>query len=763
MKRDLVWLFLLLTAVYTLTYSGVFHSDDERSVAAAADSLVTQGTLTIDQLRWNQDASGGIGKYGLDGHLYSKYGWGASLAVAPFAAAAAMLPGLGSTQAENLLNILVTALTGVLVAACAARMAVGRRAALALGLLFGLATLAWPYAKTLFGEPISGLLLLAAFHQLLTYRDEGGWRPLALAGVALAAAVAVKTANAAAIPVFALQLAVYLWRAPERRSLRSYVARLVAAGAVMAAPVVVAGLVTLWYNFARFGDALDAGYLAIERFSGRLDQGIPGLLLSPGRGLIFYVPLVWLLVPALPAFWRKWRAEAIVILLLAVSQTLLYARWHVWFGGWCWGPRFLAPLMPFLVLLLGVWLERTWRDPSARLARAGVVAVAGLSVAVQVLGLSVDFNMYLRTLLNQRPELGAGIAYLTVDNPAYSPLLGQLGLLKPGNLDFAWLHTSDSTASVDWSILLPALAFVAAAAALPWVAARLRSWRLPAVGVTLLGIFALWQSAAWGTGAGRYGPVANDYAAIFDLVGEQAHPGDAMLFVAPERSDLLLNAGSLRLPVYAPLQKKWPLAAREVAMMGQAARAGGRLWVVTEDLPDAGSGYEHWLGLEAGKLWDREVGPALISLYAIPPVGMPAAPAEQVNRRFGDALALEGYTLWPWPARRGRTLFVTLYWRAAERPPADYRVSVRLYGSEGRSLSAPALYQRDAAPADGFAPTSGWSPGQRVVDRRALIVPAALPAGTATLAILMYDPVTGAALSLDDGGQAVWAALAVEP
>ena len=112
MSRRELWVLLLLAAVYTLTYSGVFHSDDEMSVAAAAESLVKRGSLAIDQLRWNQDLSAGIGKYGLDGHLYSKYGWGASLALAPLYLAARALPSLGNAQAANLLNIFVTALTG---------------------------------------------------------------------------------------------------------------------------------------------------------------------------------------------------------------------------------------------------------------------------------------------------------------------------------------------------------------------------------------------------------------------------------------------------------------------------------------------------------------------------------------------------------------------------------------------------------------------------------------------------------------------------
>lgn len=770
MSRRELALVLFLLAVYTLSYSGVFHSDDEMSVAAAAESLVKQGSLSIDQLRWNQDLSGGIGKYGADGHLYSKYGWGASVAAVPLALAALVLPSLGSVQAAMLLNAFVTALTGLLVLRCARRLGATGGQATALALIYGLATLAWVYAKFFFGEPLSGLALLAGFYFLLCYRDEERTRDLALAGLAVALAVAVKTANATAVPVLWLQLAWYEWQRVGRDGrlpLSSFLRRLFLRSLVLVAPILLAGIVTLVYNYFRFGDLLDAGYLPIERFSGRLDQGLSGLLLSPGRGLIFYVPVLWLLLPAFPVFWHRWRIEAAVIALLAVSQTLLYARWHVWFGGWCWGPRFLVPLMPFLVLALGPWLQTPqsepsgralWRSASARGARAAVVGLSVVSGLVQLLGLSVDFNLYLRTLLSQQPELKAGIAYLTVDDPLHSPLLGQLSLLAPQNLDFAWLRVADGVPWVDGRILLPCLAFLALAGASLWAGRRTEPGRLLLAATVFVGGFAVWQAAAWGNGQDRYGVVAADYERVFAHIQAGAQPGDVMLFVVPERSEILLNINKLRLPVYAPLQDRWPLKAVDQLLMARLAQGGGRLWLVTEDLPDAGSGYEHWLALAAHRLTQQEIGPALVTLYAFPPAGADAAPVERVERVFGGTLRLEGTTIRPWPAQAGQGLQVVLFWQAVDKPGADYRVSLRLTDSSGRQV-----WQRDSDPAEGYAPTSGWTPGQVVVDRRGLLLPADIPSGEYRLSLVVYEPVGGAVLALEDGSQVLSLGLAVGP
>ena len=757
-RRLALAVFLLLLAVYTLTYRGVFHSDDEMSVAAAAESMAKRGSVTIDQLRWNQDLSGGIGKYGVDGHLYSKYGWGASVAAAPFYLAAQMLPTLGSVQAAMLLNALVTALTGMLVFLCARRLGVGRTAAAGVALIFGLATLAWPYAKYFFGEPLSGLTLLAAFYCLLCYRDEHRWTPLWLAGLALAGSLAVKTANAAAIPLFFMLLAIYEWQPAGggRRDFPGYLRSLVLRCLPLAVPVLLAGGVTLAYNFLRFGAPLDAGYLPIEQFSGKLQEGLPGLLLSPGRGLLFYVPVMLLLIPALPVLWRARRAEAAFILLLAASQTLLYARWHVWFGGWCWGPRFLEPLMPFLALALGPWLEGAWRR--GRGVRLAVMGLATVSALVQLLGLSVDFNLYLRSLLALHPEMRAGIAYLTVDDPRYSPLLGQWSLLGPANLDFAWLRVTEGTPWIEWRILGPALVFLALAILGLRACLRGNPWPKLLAVTLVVGAVAVWQAAAWGDGRAHYGAVAQDYEAIFGKVQAASQSGDVMLFVGMGRAEILLNANKTRMPVYAPLQEEWPLKPGTLSMLSSLAEAGGRLWLVTEDLPDAGSGFEHWLGVNAHQLWDQGIGPALVTLYAFPPAGsgVDTAPSQLVGRTFGDVLRLEGYTIRPWPAQPGQAVQVVLFWRAIRQLATNYRVSLRLTTPDGMPF-----WQRDGDPQDGYAPTSTWQPGQTVVDRRGLLLPADATPGVYGQSLVVYDPATGQALEVEGGGQVLGVGLAV--
>ncbi len=108
---------------------------------------------------------------------------------------------VGQLQATLLFNAIVTAWTAVLLWLTALRLGYRDRTAMLLGLLFGIATIAWPYAKQFFGEPLSALSLLACFYGLLAWRQTGRARWLAVAGIGAAAAIATVNAHAVLIAV----------------------------------------------------------------------------------------------------------------------------------------------------------------------------------------------------------------------------------------------------------------------------------------------------------------------------------------------------------------------------------------------------------------------------------------------------------------------------------------------------------------------------------------------------------------------------------
>jgi hypothetical protein len=100
------------------------------------------------------------------------------------------------------------------------------------------------------------------------------------------------------------------------------------------------------------GYAGDSGFHTVMPYSGGpgfnypLFFGVLALLLSFGKGLIFFAPGLFLPArrhllaqgdesgPKLATLYLLWVA-------FVVGMALVYAHWWAWYGGWFWGPRFL--------------------------------------------------------------------------------------------------------------------------------------------------------------------------------------------------------------------------------------------------------------------------------------------------------------------------------------------------------------------------------------------------------------------------------------
>ncbi len=90
---------------------------------------------------------------------------------------------------------------------------------------------------------------------------------------------------------------------------------------------------------------------------------------------------------------------------------------------------------------------------------------------------------------------------------------------------------------------------------------------------------------------------------------------------------------------------------------------------------------------------------------------------------------------------------MVLYWRTRRELPLALTVFVHVLDADGNLVG-----QADHVPQGGRAPTTGWLPGEVVAD--AFTLPVELQPGW-RLRVGLYDPVSGARLPLDAGGDAV--------
>ena len=731
-------LFALLAAVYLVTGSGRFHIVDEVSLFAVTESAAKRGAFDTNAIAWTQwvNSPGEVlGAFGPEGDDFSKKGPAPAMLAVPFYLIgwlSSRLPvaalHLSMLQTAFWLNAVVTALTGVLLARTVLALGYSLRAAVLAGAIFGLGTIAWPYATHFFGEPVSALAILGLFYALLRLRQTGASRYALLGGLAAGVMVTTSAAHAVLLAPFGLYLllAVHQWarrgaqganHRPQAgiRYLLSAIGRLLAFAVPLAA---MAGLLVL-YNLARFGTPLSTGYHfeAGEGFNANWLVGLWGLLFSPYRGLFWYTPLALLSVLAWPGFIRRHRAEGWLLAAVALVMVLLFAKWWMWWGGFAWGPRFLVPLAPLLVLVLAPWLAvgeaRGARSAWPIVRRVAAILVLALSFVVQLLAVTANYVNYEIALRGLYPTDWADpLKYgpPALFNLAHSPVLGQVRLLLDdlaANLDLGWVWTGH----LAWEV--PALAGgIALLAGLTWLLAGRRGAQrfapvaaaLAVAGVLALGVLSARVYAA----RPEYGVEGQGYAAALAEIeaaeGQRSgRRGDGIVTIAPYQYQVPMARYRGRLPIYGYATESTPLHPETEAVLWRALTRHGRLWLVTVGLPpaDPTNGVEAWLAREAFKADDRWLDDARLAQFITAPRLEPL----DVRARLGDQVRLLGARLSGDTLRPGGTLAAELTW-VADAAPGDLRGFVQLLAPDGRLVA-----QQDGIPGGGYAPSTGWTPG----------------------------------------------------
>ncbi|MGE5601968.1 MAG: ArnT family glycosyltransferase, partial [Nitrososphaerales archaeon] len=499
--RLAVGIFFLVLGVYLVTYVGAFKSNDERAYFSGMDSFVKRGEFTANQIYWDYTAVGMLTK---QGDMVPNYEPGQMIAPIPLYLWGRALGA--AVQGAMFFNALVLAASAAMLFLCFAELGYSRGAGLLGSLVFAFATLAWPYSRTFFREPLTTLAYLLAFYALLRYRPPAPRRLLwpALAGFALGLAIVTKLIGVGVIPGLALLAWATEWRRPPEPGRPLWRTRLRMALAA-AIPLAVVLLLYQVYNWMTLSGVETFGRNIVEYTTNpQLSQTVPmrmlraftGITISPYKGLFWYCPVLLLGIGGAYFFIRRHKWEGWAALLIVVAHIAGYSRYNYWSGGVAWGMRYLLPIIPFLVLLAApVWELLTTKTPrphdepdSSRVFRRSlwlrVLVVASwlliaLSVFIQVLGVSIDLLAWeVKWLLDNIPiwgGLGQAIEGLML-RPDQSPVLGHLRLLLSGQpLDFAWVQRRPQGATA----VLPQGLILSLLLALAGIAACVAIWRRP--------------------------------------------------------------------------------------------------------------------------------------------------------------------------------------------------------------------------------------------------------------------------------------------
>ena len=323
---------------------------------------------------------------------------------------------------------LLTALAAVFVF-LAARGLVRPLPALLAALAFGLGSCAWPVSsQALWQHPASSFCLGLGAWLLL----RSGERPRAAAwcGAALGMAVLCRPATAVAVVCVGAYL---LWT--DRRRCAYYVLGGLPLLVILAA-----------YNGYYFGSPLVFGQTVASKIIFLRDTGsehlwqsswlesLPGLLLSPSRGLVWFSPVLLLGLVSAVAVWREPRYRILIPLQAAVLLMILVAgKWSDWSGGLTWGYRSIVDTAPFLALLITPVSERLFAGRGTRalfgallLWSAGAQFVGAWSYSVagwHNMTLQYDDPNHASVWLWRRPQIGWHLANFAAERAQKKELM----------------------------------------------------------------------------------------------------------------------------------------------------------------------------------------------------------------------------------------------------------------------------------------------------------------------------------------------------
>jgi hypothetical protein len=424
--------FSIILLVYLLSFSGFASTDDEQLFSTLTANLTHGRGYSALPLFGNdrlQGESGGVEP------LHPILG-------IPFYLLAENL-GLGKVQILYLLPAVYTALTAALLVVISEMKGYTSKTALLLGLLYGLGTIAFPYARTNFREPLAALLITTAIlcSEKSLEQNLKNWGKFiypACGVFALILSVLTKITTVILIPFLLVSFFTKNRQLGNGKNSKTFLLTLF--GAIFAACIVlVLGLMLPNEGLSRFTfQFLEYIRYTLPRIPhDHFLSALAGLFFSPGKGLIIYSPIL-VLILFTPIFKQikgtDWIIYFVALLALAIIQALIYDEqwWSI-----SWGTRALLPALPLACLAALPVLDAGINSRNTILQFCTIFLMVS-SGFIQIGRLLTSDPAYANWVVQ---VTGKSITSETLWNPRLAPMIQHWRLAFSNQVsDIAWLY-----------------------------------------------------------------------------------------------------------------------------------------------------------------------------------------------------------------------------------------------------------------------------------------------------------------------------------
>ena len=303
-----------------------------------------------------------------------------------------------------LINPIVTALTCMLLFLIISVLS-KEITAIITTMLYGFATLAWPYSKFDTADPLLTLCVVAVFWALLKLNRTGQMKWFIISLVLMAATYITKPIGYGFILGWLLYVYLTAKKAevPAKRiAFRIFLIIMIAC---------LFMLLNINVIRAHHYYGLRSGSWFKDIFYKSLVKGF-----SPLDGLLWFCPLLLILVFSVRKFARRFKNEFIFILALTAPYFLTLLFFPLIVSLYDFGGRFDIVYIPLLLIMMIPFIERF--SAYSRIMKNIFIVLVGLSLYVQWLGSSVSILYYSNLIV---PSLGEKL-HSYIFSLRYSPL-----------------------------------------------------------------------------------------------------------------------------------------------------------------------------------------------------------------------------------------------------------------------------------------------------------------------------------------------------
>jgi len=464
LKNRSLTIFLFFLAINLFFFSGHIGGDALWNYYTA-ESIVLDGNFNLaDSIReidvkglkdGFKELSDGI-KHDAEiyGRVYSKYGLGNVLVGTLFYGIGLLFVKVFPFLPKDYFLIFVFALQNVFIVSLSALIFYklitlflnDKKISLFLTIGFSFGTIIFPYAlKSGFGEPLALLVILLGFYFLVLYNHKRKLMFLFLSGFLTGSCILTKIYTVLVFPAFFI----FLFFTIEDKKIKDISTHFF----VFLSGFIIPIIMFFIYNYLRFGSVFESGY-SVRSNEGTLSgEMVPNLyyffvtfyniLLSPGRGLLIFNPLIILSFLGLKNLFKNHKKLFVFYITLTLSYLLFFSFSYHWASSVAWGTRYFIPILGILIFPAIFIFENITETAKKKFTKAlYIFIIAGM--LVQLPSVLMNYSKFEMFLQKECPHY----IYTRISLPQYSQIVGGYYQM------FSGVHRVITGKSLDFPLIL---------------------------------------------------------------------------------------------------------------------------------------------------------------------------------------------------------------------------------------------------------------------------------------------------------------------